>query len=117
MIRDVSADDRDRSSLTIVDLAEWPSAGERIILNNLIRCSDAEHSDVAKCLAAGDDVGDWSRPAGLHADCDSARDCRHHCVGIRLCDARALLNSHELLVVEESELNRRAANLECVLPD
>ncbi len=113
----VGADDGDHASLPDVDVGEGASGGEAVVLDGLVRRGDAEDQDVTEGEVAPDDVGLRRRPTGGQAHGARVGDRASHDLGVVHRDARPSGVLADLLVVEESHLDRRAANLERVGAD
>ena len=75
------ADYRDRVVITDIDIADRSPAGEDVVLNYLVRCSDPEDGDVRLGSVSPDDVGNGHRPPGLHGHADGVRASGNTMVG------------------------------------
>ena len=100
-----------------VDITDRPPAGKHVVLDYLVRRSDAEDGDIGLGPVLPDDIGDGDWPAGLHADRYRLWYRSHYCLGVRFGDARPPLQPAPLLVIEQSDANRGATDLERVRAD
>src|SRR5882762_3539766 len=117
LVGDVVAQDRDVAALLQIDVGERLPRGERVVLHDHIWRGDAEDEDVAGRAVAPLHVRHRRRPARLQGDRFGLGNGALDVTDVLRRDDRPALNLFPRLVVDESYLNRIAADLERIDAD